>query len=182
MSRPIDDSGRNTSAARVRFDAATYVESIWPTRVVQTAKTSAVELDSGLLAGTGTPGATILVRGAGIVSSVDTRSRVGLALVDLTPGDGRPEVALQIGPVLRGTAVRDALPFIRFGDFANQLEFADVANALNARVLRSVLGAFDAGSLQGRPISFWGAMKLDGAAAGHLPEVVPVILQGGAPR
>ena len=36
--------------------------------------------------------------------------------------------AIQIGPVLRGTALRDALEFVRFTDFVNQFEFAGVAN------------------------------------------------------
>jgi predicted lipoprotein len=179
--RPIENTATETPAAAARFDAAAYVESIWAARVEPTARTSAIELNAEVLARSGPAGWTSLVRGAGTVTEVDTQSRVGLALVDLLPGDGRPDVALEIGPVLRGTAVRDALPFIRFGDFANQLEFADVANALNARVLRSVLAAVDVATLKGRPISFWGAMKIDGAPGERLPEVVPVILQGGKP-
>ena len=178
--RPIEETASGTPAGSARFDAAAYVESIWVSRVEPAVKASAIELNAGSAASAAPVGTTVLVRGAGIVSAVDTRSRVGLALVDLAPADGRPDVAVQIGPVLRGTGVRDALPFIRFGDFANQLEFADVANALNARVLHSVLAAIDTASLQGRPVSFWGAMKADGAGGDRLPEVVPVILQGGA--
>jgi len=179
--RPIEETASGTPAGPARFDAAAYVESIWASRVEPTVKASAIALNVGSAANAALAGSTALVRGTGIVAAVDTRSRVGLALVDLAPGDGRADVAVQIGPVLRGTALRDALPFIRFGDFANQLEFADVANALNARVLHSVLAAIDTASLQGRPVSFWGAMKADGAGGDRLPEVVPVILQGGAP-
>jgi predicted lipoprotein len=179
--RPIENTAAGTPTASARFDAAAYVESIWAARVEPTARTSAIELSAAVLGRTGPEGSTILVRGSGVVSAVDTQSRVGLALVDLAPGDGRPDVALQIGPVLRGTAVRDALPFIRFGDFANQLEFADVANALNARVVRTALAAVDAATLTGRSITFWGAMRINGASGERLPEVVPVILQGGTP-
>ena len=178
--KPIDNTAAGAAAAPARFDAAAYVESVWATRVEPAARASAVELSAEFLARGEPAGSTILVRGTGLVSAADTRSRVGLALVDLVPADGRPDVALQIGPVLRGTAVRDALPFIHFGDFANQLEFADVANALNARVLHSVLATVDVAALKGRPVTFWGAMKIDGAAGERLPEVVPVILQGGA--
>ena len=39
--------------------------------------------------------------------------------------DGKPTtVVLQIGPVIFGTALRDALPFIAFGDFVNQIDYA----------------------------------------------------------
>jgi predicted lipoprotein len=180
--RPIEDTTRGTPVTTIGgFDPSAYVESIWAMRVVPAARSSAVQLEASSVAAAGPAGSALLVRGSGLVLRVDTRSRVGLALVDLAPGDGRPDVALQIGPVLRGTAVRDALPFIRFGDFANQLEFADVANALNARVLISVLSGFDAATLERRTVSFWGAMKIDNAGGERLPEVVPVILEGGTP-
>lgn len=176
--RPIEDRGQGATAAAGRMDAAAYVDSIWATRVLQEARTSAVDMRSAA-AGTSTSRSAVFVRGTGTVARVDVGSRVGLAFVDLAPGDGRPDVSIQIGPVLRGTTVRDALPFIQFGDFANQLAFADVANALNARVLSSVLGTVDAASLEGRHISFWGATRLDAASGERLPEVVPVILEGG---
>lgn len=172
--RPIDEKTGN-AAAPGAFDASAYVESIWTTKVLYEARASAVDLRAAL-AGTA-PGRTpLFVRGDGVVAGVDTRSRVGLALVDLAPGDGRADVAMQIGPVLRGTAVRDALPFIRFGDFDNQLAFADVANALNGRVVSSVLTGLDPTSLEGRRLTFWGATRLDGTA-GRFAEIIPVILE-----
>ena len=33
---------------------------------------------------------------------------------------------LQIGPVIKGTSIRDSLDFLKFDDFTNQLEFARV--------------------------------------------------------
>ena len=83
--------------------------------------------------------ANLFVKGRAVVTSVDTRSRVGLALLDLTPADGRADGALQIGPVLRGTALRDALEFVKFGDFVNQIAFAEVATALNERARHAAL-------------------------------------------
>ena len=60
----------------------------------------------------------------------------------MTPGGGSlGSATVQIGPVIRGTALRDAVSFIRFNDFANQFEFAAVSNALHERVLRDVVGA-----------------------------------------
>ena len=68
-------------------------------------------------------------------------------------------VAIQVGPVLRGTALRDALGFVRFTDFVNQFDFAAVANALNERVLTTVLGPVDVRGLSGQRVSFTGAVS-----------------------
>jgi len=81
--------------------------------------------------------------------------------------------------VLRGTALRDALDFIRFTDFVNQLEFASVSSALNERVMSDVLGPLDIDGLEGREVTFVGAAPLSAAS---IVEIVPVRLQvtGGA--
>jgi predicted lipoprotein len=95
-------------------------------------------------------------------------------LVDLPPYDGRADAAIQIGPVIRGTVLRDALSFIQFSQFVNQLEFARVGNALNDRVVQSVLVSLPKAGLEGSVVSFSGASSQP--AANELPEIVPVIL------
>ena len=67
-----------------------------------------------------------------------------------------------IGPVILGTAVRDAAGFIEFSDFANQLQYADVAIELNRRVVAEVLGGVDLGGLEGKTIEFGGAWRRGG--------------------
>lgn len=167
---PIEDE---TNRAPSKFDAVAYVESIWTPKVLPEAKTAAVELREAAAAAS-----PRFVRGQGIVTRVDTRSRVGLAFVDLAPADGREDVAIQVGPVLRGTALRDALSFIRFGDFSNQLAYADVANALNGRVASSVVDHIEPAALVGDTVTFWGAMKPN--VSGGPPDIVPVILESDA--
>jgi predicted lipoprotein len=98
-------------------------------------------------------------------------------------GTGVPAlVGVQIGPVLRGTAVRDALSFVRFTDFANQTEFAAVSNALNDRVLRDVVGPLDLDALTGRTVTVIGAASFAIAGSDRQVELVPVTLrvEGGA--
>jgi predicted lipoprotein len=200
--RPIDD---NASAARggtgaaaapgaagtagaARFEPAAYVEGIWSTKVLPQAASEAIDL-AGALAATPSSSSSssspsdnagpraVLVRGVGIVIKVDRQSRVGLAYVDLDPVDGRPDAALQIGPVLRGTSLRDAVGFIRFADFANQIDYARVGNALNDRVLSTVLKdvAGDAAdALKGRRVAFTGAVRMDSRTP---VEVVPITLR-----
>ena len=75
----------------------------------------------------------MFVKGTATVADVDRKSRIGLARLRLPWATDAQTAAIQIGPVLRGTALRDALDFVRFTDFVNQLEFAGVANALNDR-------------------------------------------------
>lgn len=62
---------------------------------------------------------------------MDTRARS--ASVD-TDGDGQSDVTVQLGPVIRGTALRDVAPFYKFDDFRDQIEFAKFARALNDRI------------------------------------------------
>jgi predicted lipoprotein len=93
--------------------------------------------------------------------------------VDVAPYDGRADISIQIGPVLRGTALRDATGIVRFTDFVNQLQFADVANELNSRVLKTVLAPLDATKLKGRVVAFAGALAApEGKAEPSLHEAL----------
>ncbi|MBO0903520.1 DUF2291 family protein [Jiella sonneratiae] len=70
------------------------------------------------------------VSGEGKIVGAKLKSRAAKLEVD-TDGDGKGDVTIQLGPVIRGTALRDAMPFINFTDFRDQIEFAKLANALN---------------------------------------------------
>jgi predicted lipoprotein len=104
------------------------------------------------------------------------RSRAGLALVDVPPFDQKPDISIQIGPVLRGTSLRDATGLVHFTDFLNQLQFADVGNELNDRVLKTVLAPLDIPKLKGRTVSFAGTLAAEAKAEPPLRELVPVKL------
>jgi predicted lipoprotein len=174
---------------RQSFDARTFVATNWDARVLPLVQQRAVplgvlvrELASnraaamtryGIAGGSGR--ASFLVSGTARVLTVDTTSRSGVAKLDLEPYDGTPDAELQIGPVIRGTALRDALPFIRFDDFTNQMEYASVSRVLNERIRDSVLAKADRAKLPGQAIRFHGAFT-EGAG---LPLVTPVILRVG---
>ena len=172
-----------TTAPRT-FKPDQYVESIWDSRVVPAADRTAIELQmltQGTVGAIGTGGApvrAVFVKGTARIAEVDRKSRVGLARLQSLRATDKP-AAIQIGPVLRGTALRDALDFIQFTDFVNQLEFASVANALNERVLSGVIAPLDLDALAGRDVTFVGAVPLP---APSTLEIVPVRFQvsGGA--
>jgi predicted lipoprotein len=156
------------------FNATHYVEERWNDPLLTTVESSATDLKTLLdeLAADKDKASTaygkregsspynFLVKGQAQLLAIDTSSRAGLAQLDLEPFDGAPDAALAIGPVIKGTGLRDALPFISFNDFVNQLEFADVSKALHQRVMDEVIGKTDLTSAVGKTINFAGAFTL----------------------
>lgn len=169
------------------FDAAAYAEQAWP-RILEEATRTAV--DAALVRQPAANGAAtaaqsrraLFVRVTGTLVGVDRHSRVGVARVRV-PGETAAEVTIQVGPVLRGTALRDAVSFIRFTDFANQSDFAAVSNALQDRVLRDVIPATGIDALVGTTVTVIGATALPAEAPAGVPlDIVPVAWRtiGGA--
>jgi len=156
------------------FDAAAFARSAWP-RVVRDATQAATEVTELALDGGAPPAGARFLKGTGIVAAVDRQSRVGVMRVRVA-GARPATVAIQIGPVIRGTAVRDASRFIQFSDFTNQFDFAGVANALNDQVLRSVIATVPVDTLAGRAITFVGAIGKSPLRADGAIEMVPVHL------
>ncbi len=171
--RPIE--GEKTAAS-----PAQNADSIWSSKLIPAITHSAVDARVLLDALAASPEnarakygpAYFMVKGEGVVTGVNTSSRAGLATIDVAPFDGRPDLSIQIGPVLRGNSLRDATGVVRFTDFLNQLQFADAGNELNDRVLKTVLAPLDKAALKGRTVSFMGTL----AADTPLRELVPVKL------
>lgn len=177
--RPLDEKGTPAAGAAASgpFDAAAFVESIWRSEVLRSLEEARdLEAIAGEGAGMGASGSEprpVVVHGSGRVVSVDTRSRSGTATIRL---DGKvpSTVVIQVGPVITGTAIRDALPSLDFDRFVNQIQHADVGNALNARVEREVLEHLDRAGLRGRNASFAGMASIE---EGRPLTVTPVRLE-----
>ncbi|MFP6560496.1 DUF2291 family protein [Paraburkholderia sp. B3] len=77
------------------------------------------------------------IRVQGKVTRIDTASRVGKAYVDVSPPGGGDaiHVALETGPVVIGTGVRDGFPGVKYSDFDDQTRFAAFGQALNKLVV-----------------------------------------------
>ena len=159
-------------AAPKSFDPASYATEAWP-RLLDEANRTAIDGQAAApdVGQATSPPRAVFMRVTGTVSSIERKSRVGLVLVRLAdPAAG--EVAIQVGPVIRGTALRDAAGFIRFNDFTNQFQFAAVSNALHDRVLTVVVGRTDLDALRGKRVTVLGATKLP-ARGSHI-EIVPL--------
>ena len=97
------------------------------------------------------------IRGEGRVTEANLESRARTAKLD-TDGDGTADLTLQLGPVIKGTALRDFAPFYNFNDFRDQIEFAKLGRAINDRVSAGL--AVPDGDLTGKTLRFTGAFDI----------------------
>lgn len=169
--RPINED----TAAKAGFNAVKYVDDLWVSKLIPTIQKEAVDFQTILAAidknkdaaikqyghRSGTGSYSFMVKGEVKAVSVDTTSRAGILNVEFAPYDGSTPAKIAIGPVIAGNAVRDAVGFIQFNDFTNQLDFADVSKELNKRVTNVVVKQIDLNTISGKMISFYGAFTLD---------------------
>ncbi|MCZ4312985.1 DUF2291 domain-containing protein [Comamonadaceae bacterium G21597-S1] len=102
----------------------------------------------------------LAVRMTGRLVEVDTELSAGVAMMDVD-GDGKADAELQIGPVIRGTTIRDILPFISFTSYANQIDFAQLANAFNDKAYEEAFRSVDRTKLQGANVQVLGVFTGD---------------------
>ena len=99
---------------------------------------------------------TYAARVEGRIVAANTQSRAGSIDVDVD-GDGKADVRAQIGPALRGTALRDVLDFVNFNEFTNQIDFAQYGKSFNTYSDRTVLSKLPREALEGRTARLLGA-------------------------
>ena len=63
---------------------------------------------------------------------------------------------IQIGPIFKGTALRDGLTFIEADHFKNQIEFASVSSELHKYLVNEILKEFDPVEVVGKTIDIQG--------------------------
>ena len=119
---------------------------------------------------------TLMVRIEGTIVAANLESRAATIGVDAS-GQGKAEATVQIGPAMRGTAIRDALDFVSFGDFTNQIDFARFGKAFNTYVDRNTLEKLPRDNLLGRKVTVLGAYPFVSAA--ETPLVTPVEISIG---
>ena len=93
------------------------------------------------------------------VENADSKTRTRL-LADVQPYDGVQDIKIQVSTVIRTNAIRDAVGFMKLDNFANQVEFAELTKAFNARVQKDVLQNLDAQSLVGEEIELTGCVSV----------------------
>ena len=119
---------------------------------------------------------TLVIKAEGRIVEANTESRAGTVGVDVD-GDGKTDFTVQIGPAMRGTALRDSLDFVSFNSFTNQIDYAQFGKAFNLRVNRTLLQGLPRDRLVGRSITVLGAYSLD--SPGQAPLVTPAEIKLG---
>ena len=185
----LNSTGSGSSVAgSSNLDPQKYVDSIWASKVLPTVKRRAIDLPTLLADLKRDPDATskkyghysvldappaFLVKGSGRVVSVDTTSLVSKAGIAFGSG-AKPNVFMQLPPIFSGTDVRDALPFINFNQFVNQVQFGEVAIALNAKIAQTSFAKVNVNRLKGKRVTFTGAFTRSNAPT---PLLTPITIK-----
>ncbi|WP_412065250.1 DUF2291 family protein [Rhizobium sp. SYY.PMSO] len=178
--------------AKNAFDPAARVDAIWQSQAIPSLEKRAGDLKAVLQALAASPdeaGArygnprkqsgspwTYAVKLSGRVVAADTASRAATLDVDVD-GDGKADAKVQIGPAIRGTALRDALDFVDFNSFKNQIEWAQFGKAFNEKINAAFLGTLPRDGLAGKTVTVTGAFPQP--MSGQLPLVTPSALTLG---
>jgi len=113
-----------------------------------------------------------IVKSEGKVIAVHTKSRKGTMDVDLPPYDGRADVTVLIGPVIKLDSVRDSIDYLSYNHFENQPDWADASEEIvdrfhetvKAQIVQDLSPGADfydvVSDLTGRTVSFRGAFTL----------------------
>ncbi len=165
-----DQQLSGSPAVSENFDPAAYVAAVWEPRVVPLFKDSAADIGTVLALLKQDPDIAgqrfghrpdvegsawnFAVTGKGRITALNTESKAGTIVLQLDSGQS---VTLQIGPVVRGSAIRDVLPFFSFKDVTNQIEFSQVSRTLNDRALADVRSALTTPPAVGATVEFHGA-------------------------
>lgn len=177
------------------FDPTAQVESVWGAKVLPEAKARAGELGAlrkAMAANLDAAGAqhgfrergpgapwNMVASVKGRIVSVDTESSAGKIGVDVD-GDGQADAEVQIGPIMRGTSIRDSMSFISFTSYANQIDFAQLANAFNKKAFNTSLKDLPRDTLKGREVQLIGVFTTEDGAL--MPTITPIELTLGAPQ
>jgi predicted lipoprotein len=171
----IGEEGKYTG--EVKFNAGEDVAGIWDSAAIPELTGKAVDLPTFLkeangnlksLAGKygkysmGTSGElNYAVKGSGTVTEVNTEKKAGYITIALDGYTGPVVIQIQVGPVFKGTAVRDSLNIIKFEDYKNQVDFAAVSQSIHEIIQSSVISKIDFSSLVGKQVEFTGCFTAD---------------------
>ncbi|MBB3320596.1 DUF2291 family protein [Atlantibacter sp. RC6] len=166
--KPIIPPDPNAKASFANMTPAQIAQQTWDSRVSAPARDHA--LDAATLPNSPTP-QSVFVRLHSNIEKVDlTNERERSVTVTL---NNKP-LEVQIGPLIRGNAVRDAAGF-KFEDFTNQVQFAQLSKAYNREAVKH-LPPVDA-AWQQQPVTMLIAGNLKD---GVLSDAVALDIQKGA--
>lgn len=188
--------GSSANQTAEGFNAAGYVDSVWTSQLTTHFDSKANDLATVIAAvktdldqaghdyghraaSEGSPW-SFAVKSTGKVVSVNTESRAGTLVVEIPSDAGPQQITLQIGPVVRGTAIRDTLPFFSFANVTNQIEFAQVGRSFNERAMKEIEKPLAELKAPGTAVEFKGAISLTSVPETFVVTPVSLKAAGGA--
>jgi len=188
--------GSSANQTAEGFNAAGYVDSVWASQLTTHFDSKANDLatviaavksdldkagqEYGHRAATEGSPWSFAVKSTGKVVSVNTESRAGTLVVEIASDAGPQQITLQIGPVVKGTAIRDSLPFFSFANVTNQIEFAQVGRSFNERAMKEIEKPLAELKAPGTAVEFKGAISLTSVPETFVVTPVSLKAAGGA--
>lgn len=175
----------------VAFDPNTVVNKFWANEASGYFSEKAVDLQT-LISESGGNFATVgskygrysmgdkgelsfVIKGTGVVEEVKDKLRNGYLALKPDGVDGDYKVRIQIGPVYKGTAVRDSVSKISFGDYTNQIEWANISIAFHTLIQKDIVDPVKPSELLGKKLEYTGCFSVE--ANPKLLRVTPVALK-----
>ena len=103
--------------------------------------------------------ATFIVSGQAVILDVSRESKAGVMSIDIAPFDGTADAYVQVGPVYKNNTVRDAMPFLSFKDFKNQLTYGELGKTINSFIDKNIVTAADVDNHIGDQIDLVGIFQ-----------------------
>lgn len=116
---------------------------------------------------------SFVVKGTATVDVVKNKLRSGYLGIKIDGYDGDIDTRLQIGPVFKGSAVRDSISMISYKDYKNQIEWAQVSVAFHNLISEEILKPIDMNTMQGKQVEFIGCFT---ASSPSRIQITPVML------
>ena len=103
---------------------------------------------------------SFVVKGQGTVTEVKDKLRSGYLVIKPDDVSDDYKVRIQIGPVYKGSAVRDTISLINYKDYKNQIEWAQVSVALHELVQKEVVTPVKPSELLNKKVSYIGCFTV----------------------
>ncbi|WP_436857153.1 DUF2291 family protein [Citrobacter tructae] len=134
--KPVIPADPNAKASFDNLTPQQIAQQTWQPRIVDTANEHALDATAltTRLATHSDPPESVFVRLTSRIEKVDVSNTRERSLVMNV--NGKP-LEIQLGPVIRGNAIRDAAGF-KFEDFTNQVQFAQLSRAYNREAVKTL--------------------------------------------
>ncbi|MGN1282091.1 MAG: DUF2291 domain-containing protein [Succinivibrio sp.] len=185
----VKEGQEATLTGEVAFDPTTVATNFWKEKSADYFEKSAVDLvallteangDLASVAGKyghysmGDQGElSFIVKGSGTITSVKNKLRSGYFVIEVDGNTSDVKTRLQIGPVFKGSAVRDSISLISYKDYKNQIEWAQVSVAFHDLICKEIINNLDMTTLEGKQVDFIGCFTVNRA---DLLQITPVKL------